>query len=153
MPKAIPDDHPRVKPGLTVQGAADAIDFYTEVFGAEEVEDRFTLPDGTVAHAELKIGDSVIMLGEENPEFGNKSPKTIGGTPVSLMVYVEDVDETVKRAVERGATQLGDVTDEFYGDRVGRITDPFGHEWHVATHVEDVSDEEMHRRAADLFGG
>lgn len=152
MPKAIPDDHPRVKPGLTVQGAADAIDFYTEVFGAEEIEDRFTLPDGSVAHAEVKIGDSVIMLGDENPEFGNKSPKTVGGTPVTLMVYVEDVDETVKRAVERGATQLGDVTDEFYGDRVGRITDPFGHEWHVATHVEDVSEEEMHRRAADLFG-
>lgn len=153
MPTAIPDDTPRVKPGLTVQGAADAIDFYAEVFGAEEIEERFTMPDGTVAHAELQIGTSVIMLGDESPEFGNKSPKSVGGTPVSLMVYVEDVDDTVKRAIERGATQLSKVTDEFWGDRVGRITDPFGHVWQVASHVEDVSEEEMQRRARELFGG
>lgn len=153
MPKAIPDNYPRVSAGLTVKGAAAAIDFYTEVFGATQRGDRFTMPDGSVAHAELQIGDSVIMLGDESPEFGNKGPEAVGGTPVTLMIYVEDVDATVKEAAARGATIADEVKDEFYGDRVGRIIDPFGHSWHVASHVEDVSEEEMARRMAEMFSG
>ncbi|MGH3433395.1 MAG: VOC family protein [Thermocrispum sp.] len=153
MPNAIPDNYPRVSANLTVQGGADAIAFYRAVFGATVRGEAFTLPDGTVAHAELSIGDSLITLADENPDFGNKGPKSIGGTPVILMIYVEDVDATVKLAVDKGATQEAEVKDEFYGDRVGMITDPFGHAWHVASHVEDVSDEEMQRRMSELFAG
>ncbi|WP_034270176.1 VOC family protein [Haloechinothrix halophila] len=153
MPKPIPDNYPRMMPHVTVQGAAKAIEFYTEVFGATQRGDVFTMPDGSVAHAELQIGDSVLMLADENPEFGNTSPKTVGGTPVTMMIYVEDVDATVEKAVSEGATLAGPVSDEFYGDRVGRVTDPFGHMWHVASHIEDVSDEEMAKRASDMLGG
>lgn len=152
MPNPIPDNYPRMMPHLTVDGAADAMDFYMDVFGATQRGDRFTMPDGTIAHAELQVGDSVIMLADENKEFGNTSPKSLGGTCVTLMVYVEDVDGTVDKAVSRGATLGQPVKDEFYGDRVGMITDPFGHVWHVASHVEDVSDEEMAKRVGDMFG-
>lgn len=152
MPNPIPDNYPRMMPHLTVQGAADAMDFYMDVFGATQRGDRFTMPDGSIAHAELQVGDSVIMLADENKEFGNTSPTSLGGTCVTLMVYVEDVDATVDKAVSRGATLGQPVKDEFYGDRVGMITDPFGHVWHVASHVEDVSDEEMAKRVGDMFG-
>ncbi|SNR76115.1 PhnB protein [Haloechinothrix alba] len=152
MPKPIPDNYPRVIPHLSVNGAAEAITFYSEVFGATERGERFTTPDGSIAHAELQVGDAVIMLADEDPEFGNRGPHAFGGTPVTIMLYVEDVDATVQRAVQNGATLEQPVTDEFYGDRVGRVTDPFGYAWHVATHVEDVSDEEMAQRAAALFG-
>lgn len=153
MPKPIPDNYPRVSAGLTVKGAAAAIDFYTEVFGATQRGDRFTMPDGSVAHAELEIGDSMIMLSDENPEFSNKSPETIGGSPVTVVIYVEDVDATVKEAVAHGATIASEVKDEFYGDRVGMVVDPFGHSWHVASHIEDVSEEEMAKRMSEMFSG
>lgn len=151
MPNPIPDNYPRTMPHLTVQGAAEAMDFYADVFGATQRGDRFTMPDGSIAHAELQLGDSVIMLADENKEFGNISPKTLGGTAVTLMVYVEDVDATVDKAVSKGATLTRPVSDEFYGDRVGNITDPFGHVWHVASHVEDVSEAEMAKRMSDMF--
>jgi PhnB protein len=153
MAKALPDNYPRVIPYLTVKGATEAIAFYGEVFDATKRGDVFTMPDGTVGHAELQVGDSVIMLADENPEFGNRSPEAVGGTPVTVMIYVEDVDATVERAVAKGATLAEPVKDEFYGDRVGMLTDPYGHVWHVATHVEDVSDEEMARRVAEMFSG
>ncbi|GAA5127252.1 VOC family protein [Haloechinothrix salitolerans] len=153
MPNPIPDNYPRMMPHLTVRGAADAMDFYIDVFGATQRGDRFTMPDGSIAHAELQLGDSVIMLADENPEFGNTSPASLGGTAVTLMVYVSDVDATVAKAVSKGATQGGPIKDEFYGDRVGMVTDPFGHVWHIASHIEDVSEDEMAKRMSDMFSG
>jgi PhnB protein len=144
--KPIPENYGRVTPYLIVQGAADAIDFYKKVYGATEIM-RMPGPDGKIGHAELKIGDSVFMLADENTEMGHKSPRTIGGSPISLVLYVEDVDRTVKNAVEAGSKLVRPVADQFYGDRTGGIVDPFGHEWYVATHVEDVSSEEMKKRA------
>lgn len=153
MPKAIPDNYPRVSAGLTVNGGAEAISFYQEIFGAAQRGDAFTMPDGSVAHAELEIGDSLITIADENPDFGNKSPITVGGTPVTLMIYVEDVDATVEGAIAKGAKLVTEVKNEFYGDRVGLITDPFGHSWYVASHIEDVSEDEMARRMSEMFGG
>jgi PhnB protein len=150
--KPIPEGYPRVSPYLSVAGAADAIDFYTKVLGAKE-RMRMDGPGGTIGHAEIEIGDSIIMLADENPDFGNKGPKTIGGTPVTLSVYVEDVDDTFERALKAGATSLRDVDNQFYGDRSGSFEDPFGHQWHVATHVEDVPPEEMGKRAAEAMAG
>lgn len=141
----IPEGYHRVTPYLSVRRASEAIEFYKKVFGAEE-KMRMSMPDGTVAHAELQIGDSIVMLADENPEWGNMSPESIGGTASGLMLYVEDVDQTFRRAVEAGAQETMAVEDQFYGDRSGQITDPFGHKWTIATHVEDVSDEEMQRR-------
>ena len=131
---------------------ARAIEFYRQAFGAEEVY-RFDAPGGRVGHADVKIGDSHIMLADEHPEMGARSPKTIGGSPVSLSLYVEDVDATVERAVEAGARLVRPVANQFYGDRTGGVEDPFGHVWYVATHVEDVSDEEMQKRAAAAHQG
>ncbi|HVL99081.1 MAG TPA: VOC family protein [Egibacteraceae bacterium] len=148
----IPEGYPRVIPALIVAGAADAIDFYVAVLGATE-RMRMAGPDGTVAHAELVIGDSVIMLGDEQPGTDMPSPRTVGGSPVSLHVYVEDVDAVFDRAVQAGARVLEAVADQFYGDRSGRFEDPFGHRWGVASHVEDVSEEEMARRAAEWTPG
>jgi PhnB protein len=153
MVNAIPDNYPRVIAHLTVRGAEEAIAYYREVFGLSQRGDVFWMPDGTVAHAELARGDSLVMIADENPDFGNHSPQKMGGTPVTMMVYVEDVDATVDKAVAKGATLGQPVKDEFYGDRVGMVTDPFGHVWHVASHIEDVSDEEMARRVAEMFGG
>jgi PhnB protein len=150
--KPIPEGYPRVSPYLSVAGAADAIDFYTKVLGAKE-RMRMDGPGGTIGHAEIEIGDSIIMLADENPDFGNQGPKTIGGTPVTLSVYVEDVDDTFERALKAGATSLRDVDNQFYGDRSGSFEDPFGHQWHVATHVEDVPPEEMGKRAAEAMAG
>jgi PhnB protein len=149
----IPDTYPRVTPHLTVDGAAGAIDFYRSVLGATE-RMRMPMPDGSVAHAEIEIGNSVIMIGEANlPVETDPSPKKLGGSPVSLFVYVEDVDDVFPRAVEAGAEALSAPADHFYGDRVGTFDDPYGHRWSVATHVEDVPPEELGRRAAEAMGG
>jgi PhnB protein len=150
--KPIPDGYAAVTPYLTVKGAAEAIDFYKKAFGAEEIM-RMPMPGGRIAHAEIKIGGSVIMLSDESEEWKAFSPQTVGDTSVSLMLYVPDVDATVKRAVDAGATLTMPVADQFYGDRSGGLKDPFGHKWHVATHVEDVPPDEMKRRADKLFGG
>ena len=147
MVKPVPDEYPRVSPYLIVDGAAAAIDFYTSVFGATE-RMRMPQPDGRVGHAELQIGDSVIMLADEHPEMGIHGPKTIGGSPVTLHVYVEDSDAAFERAVNAGATSLRPMENQFYGDRSGQFEDPFGHRWNVATHVEDVPPDEMEKRAA-----
>jgi PhnB protein len=149
--KKIPDGYAAVTPYLTVTGAAQAIDFYAKAFGAEEVM-RFPMPDGKIAHAEVRIGGSIVMLHDEAPDWKAFSPKTIGDSPVSLMLYVDDVDAVVKRAVGAGATLTMEVADQFYGDRAGAVKDPFGHKWHIATHIEDVAPDEMQRRAAKLFG-
>jgi PhnB protein len=150
--KPIPDDYPQVIPSLAIDGASEAIDFYCAVFGATE-RMRMDGPGGRVGHAELQIGDSVVMLSDEYPEMGHKGPKAYGGTPVTLSVYVEDVDAAFDRAVERGAKVLRPVENRFYGDRSGQFEDPFGHKWSVATRVEDVPPDEMERRAAEAMGG
>ena len=148
----IPEGYPQVTPYLCVDGAAAAIDFYGAVLGATE-RMRMPAPDGKIGHAELQLGDSVIMLADESPEFGFRSPKAIGGSPVTLSVYVDDVDAVVARAEQAGATVVRPVETQFYGDRSGQFEDPFGHMWSIATHVEDVSPEEMGRRAAEAMGG
>ncbi len=148
----IPDGYPRVIPYLSVDGAAAAIDFYGKVSGAKE-RLRMNNPDGRVGHAELEIGDSLVMLADAFPEMGGRTPADLGGSPVTVMVYVEDVDAVVERAVATGATAEGSVEDQFHGDRVGRFTDPFGHKWFVATHIEDVPPEEMATRAAAVMSG
>ncbi len=147
----IPDGYPRVIPYLSVDGASAAIDFYTTVFGATE-RMRMDAPDNKVGHAELEFGDSLIMLADTFPDMGNQSPAAIGGTPVTVMVYVEDVDAVFGRAIDAGATVERELEDQFYGDRGGQFVDPFGHKWFVATHVEDVSPEEMDQRAAAAMG-
>jgi PhnB protein len=149
--KPIPDGYPQVTPYLCVDGAAEAIEFYTEVFGAKE-RMRIGGPDGRIGHAELSLGDSIIMLADEHADIGFLSPRRLGGSAVTLSVYVEDVQATFDRAVQAGAKVLRPVEDQFYGDRSGQFEDPFGHRWSVATHVEDVSPEEMERRAQQHGG-
>jgi PhnB protein len=144
--KPIPDNYPQVTPYLCVDGADAAIRFYNTVLGATE-RGRLAGPDGKVGHAELQLGDSLIMLADEYPDMGLRGPKAIGGTPVTISVYVEDVDAVFDRALEAGATSLRPVETQFYGDRAGQFEDPFGHRWNVATHVEDVPPEEMAKRA------
>jgi PhnB protein len=148
----IPDGYPRVTPYLSIDGAGAAIDFYSKVFGATE-RGRMPDPDGRIGHAELQIGDSLIMLADEYPEMGIRGPKAVGGTPVTISVYVEDVDGVFDRAVELGAKALRPVEDQFYGDRSGQFEDPFGHRWSVASHIEDVPPDEMAKRAAEAAGG
>ena len=150
--KPIPDGYGSVTPYLIVNGAARAIEFYKQAFGATETF-RMEGPGGRVGHAEIKIGDSHVMLADEHPEMGARGPQTIGGSPISLVLYVEDVDATVSQAVEAGAKLTRPVKNQFYGDRTGGLEDPFGHAWYVATHVEDVSEEEMHKRAAAAHQG
>ena len=147
----IPQGYNTVTPYLVVKGAAQAIDYYKKVFGATETV-RMDTPDGKVGHAELKIGNSHIMLADENPGMGQgySSAATIGASPVSLYVYLPDVDRVVERAVAEGAKLLKPVQDQFYGDRSGFIQDPFGHLWGVATHVEDVAPQEMKERMKKL---
>jgi PhnB protein len=147
MAKAIPDGYPRVTPYLIVDGATAAIDFYREVLGATE-RMRMPAPDDKVGHAELEIGDSLIMLADEFPDMDARGPKSVGGTPVTLHVYVEEADAVFDRAIRAGATALRPVEDKFYGDRSGEFEDPFGHRWSVATHVEDVPPDEMEKRMA-----
>ena len=148
--KPIPDGYHSAQPYLAVDDAAKAIDWYKQAFGATE---RFRMdgPGGTVGHAELEIGDSVLMLSDPFPQASTKPPKELGGTSSSVMLYVEDVDATVKQAVDAGATVTMEVSDQFWGDRFGSITDPFGHSWSIATHVEDVSPEEMEKRSAEFM--
>lgn len=150
--KPIPDGYHSVTPYLIIKNAADAIEFYKKAFGATELL-RMSQPDGKVGHAEIKIGDSPIMLADEFPEMGHKSPATLGGSPVSLMIYVEDVDAVFNKAVAEGAEAQRPLENKFYGDRSGSLIDPFGHLWHIATHIEDVPEEEMHKRAAAAHGG
>ena len=146
--KPIPEGYHSVTPYLIVRGGGAAIEYYQKAFGAIELF-RIPAPGGTVGHAEIKIGDSIIMLADEHPQMGFTGPETIGGTPVSLMIYVEDVDTVFERAVTAGATVKQALEDKFYGDRSGTIVDPFGHIWHLSTHKEDVSAEEMERRAKE----
>jgi PhnB protein len=150
--KPIPDGYPQVIPYLAVDGASRAIEFYSKVFGAKE-RGRMPGPDGKVGHAELEIGDSVVMLADAFPEMGGKTPQDLGGSPVTLMVYVQDVDAVFERALSAGATEERKVENQFYGDRAGQFADPFGHKWFVATHVEDVPPDEMAKRAAAAMGG
>jgi PhnB protein len=146
MTRPIPEGYHSVTPYLIIDGAADAIAYYTKAFGATELF-RIPAPGGKIGHAEIKIGDSPIMLADEFPEMGYKSPKTLGGSPISIMIYVDDVDTVFERAIAAGGAAQRPVKDQFYGDRSGTLEDPFGHVWHVATHKEDVSAEEMERRA------
>jgi PhnB protein len=152
MTKPIPDGYHTATPYLIIRGAGDAIEFYKKAFGATELF-RFPTPDGKIGHAEIKIGDSPIMLADEYPEMGYKGPPTLGGSPVSIMIYVENVDTIFNQAVAAGATVKEAVSDKFYGDRLGTVTDPFGHVWHISTHKEDVPLEEMQKRAKAAHGG
>ncbi len=151
MPKvpAIPDGYHAVTPYLVVDAAAKAIEFYTKVFGATELY-RLSGAGGKVGHCELKIGDSHVMVADEHPEVGARGPKALGGSPVSLLLYVPDVDATVALAVASGAKLDRAVEDKFWGDRAGTLTDPFGHTWTLATHIDDVSPEEIRRRMAQM---
>jgi PhnB protein len=148
MAKPIPDGYRTVTPYLTVHDAAGAIDFYRRALGAQEI-DRIASPDGKrVMHAEIRIGDSVVMLSDEFPQMGPRSPQTLGGTTGSILLYVPDVDAAFQRAIDAGAKALLPPADMFWGDRFGKLVDPFGHEWGMATHTEDLSPEEIRARAA-----
>jgi PhnB protein len=152
MVQAIPTGYAGVTPYLIIRGAARALEFYKKAFGATELL-RFPGPDGKIGHAEIKIGEGMVMLADESPAMGHKSPQTLGGTPVSLMFYVPDVDARFAKALAAGATVVNPLKDQFYGDRSGTLTDPFGHVWTIATHTEDVSGEEMQRRMAAMAPG
>jgi PhnB protein len=147
--KAIPEGAQVVTPYLCIKGASDAISFYGKAFGATELM-RISGPGGSVGHAEIVIGGSRLMLADEFPGMNFLGPKSVGGTPVHLHVYVEDVDATFAQAVKAGAKVVRAVADQFYGDRSGSVEDPFGHVWHLATHKEDLSLEEIQRRAAQM---
>jgi PhnB protein len=149
--KPIPDGYRSITPYLIVDGAVRAIDWYTKVFGATEVL-RLVGPDGKLGHAEVKIGDSILMLADENPTMGYRSARSLGGSPASIMLYVEYADRIFEKAVAAGATIERAIQDQFYGDRNGTIVDPFGYRWTISTHIEDVSPEEIKRRIAALYG-
>jgi PhnB protein len=150
--KPIPAGYHTIIPYLSIKGAADAIEFYKKAFGATESM-RMPQPDGRIGHAELQLGDSRVMLADEFPEMDFRSPRSMGGSPVHIHMYVEDVDTVVSRAVAAGAKVVRPVQDQFYGDRSGTVADPYGHVWHVSTHTEDVSPEEMRKRAAAQHKG
>ena len=145
----IPKGYHNVTPSLAFKGANEALVWYKNVFGAQE-KMRMDSPDKKIMHAELSIGDSIVFLAEENAEYKNKSAKSTNGNSVNLYVYVEDVDTTIKKAVQNGATLTVPITDQFYGDRCGRIEDPFGYSWVLATHVKDVSEKEMNQKAMEM---
>jgi PhnB protein len=147
--KPVPEGYHTLTPYVIVKGASAAIDFYRKAFGAEELV-RMPMPGGLVGHAELQLGDSRLMMADEMPESGAKSPSTLRGTTAGLCLYVPDVDAIFKRAVDAGAKVVRPVQDQFYGDRSGTVEDPFGHQWTLATHIEDVSPEEMARRMANM---
>lgn len=149
--KPIPDGYHTLTPYIIVRGAAKAIEFYSRAFGAVE-KMRLDGPGGKIGHAELQIGDSVLMLADEHPEMGAVGPQTTGGTPVSLLIYVADVDKTFTEAISLGATEIRPVNDQFYGDRSGVLRDPFGHQWSIATHIEDVTSEQIAERLAAMGG-
>ncbi len=148
MTKPIPDGYHSVTPYLSLDDAARAIEWYQQAFGAKE-RARMNGPDGKIGHAEIEIGDSVVMLADTFPEAETKPPKELGGTTSSVFLYVDDVDAVVQRAVAAGATVTMEVADQFWGDRFGALRDPFGHSWSIATHVEDVAPEEMAKRAEE----
>jgi PhnB protein len=150
MVKPIPDGYHSATPYLIIRDAAKALDFYKAAFKAVEIF-RMDGPDGKVGHAEVRIGDSMLMLADEHPAMGYTSPQALGGTPVSIMLYVEDCDSVFNRAIEAGGKVKEAITDKFYGDRSGSLTDPFGHVWHVATHKEDVSPQELQRRLKEML--
>lgn len=150
--KAKPDGYRSVTPYLIVAGASEALDWYTKVLGATE-RMRMAEPSGKIGHAEIEIGDSVVMLADEYPDMDIRGPRSVGGSPVTIHVYVDDVDAVVAGALTAGAKERRPVADQFYGDRVGQIEDPFGHQWSIATHVEDVPPDEMMRRAQAEAGG
>jgi len=150
-PHPVPADRPRLAPYITVADCPAALDFYRAAFGSEEVV-RMTDPDGRIAHAELRIGGASLMVSDEFPDFGALGPGTIGGSPVMLHLYVEDADAVVARAVSLGAKLDRAVEDHFYGDRGGKIVDPSGHRWWIASRIEEVSPEEQKRRASELYG-
>lgn len=145
--KPVPEGYHSLTPYLVIKGAARAIDFYKKALGATEIM-RMPGPGESIGHAELKFGDSHLMLADEMPEMGYRGPQSPGSSPVSLMLYVDDVDRTIERAVAEGATIVKPIQDQFYGDRSGTLHDPFGHTWTIATHIEDVPPEEMEKRAA-----
>jgi PhnB protein len=149
-PKPIPEGYHAVTPYLVVDGARDAIEFYKRAFGATE-RSVMPGPDNKVAHAEIQIGDSVLMVSDPFPQASTKSPKELGGTTTGMFLYVEDVDEVFKQAIDAGATETMAPSDQFWGDRFGSVTDPFGHSWQIATHVEDVSEEDMAERAKEAM--
>jgi PhnB protein len=148
--KAIPQGYHTVTPSIVVAGAAKAIDFYKKAFGAEEIM-RFPGPDGSIMHAEIRIGDSVVMLGDEMPEQGGRSPKSYGGTPVSFFIYRENVDAAWKQAVAAGAKEKMPLQDMFWGDRTGCLVDPFGHQWWLAQHIQDLTPQEIQKNAEAFF--
>ena len=153
MPKAVqnpPPGYHSLTPYMTVKNAHAALDFYKKAFGAEMLM-QLDMPDGSIAHAEIRIGDSVVRLSEENEAWGTKGPLTLGGSPMFLMAYVADVDTAFRRALEAGASEVRPVADQFYGDRSGTLKDPFGHQWTLSTHIEDVSQEEAQRRMEAEF--
>lgn len=150
--KPIPAGHRTVTPYLSIKNGVAALEFYKKAFGAVEVS-KLILPDGRLGHAEIRLGDSMVMLADEFPEFGGKAPTTLGGTPVCIHLYVEDVDGFFKKALAAGAKERKPVTDQFYGDRSGQLEDPYGHLWWVATHKEDIPQEELQRRVETMFGG
>lgn len=149
---AIPEGYHSLTPYLIVNGATQALEFYKKAFGAEQTMEPMAAPGGKIGHAELRIGNSQLMLADEHPEMGFRGPKTIGGSPVSLLLYVKDVDRTVNDAVAAGAKLVRPIENQFYGDRSGMLEDPYGHTWTVATHIEDVSPEEMEKRMKAKFG-
>jgi PhnB protein len=147
--KPIPEGYSSITPYLTVDGGRQAIDFYKRAFAATE-RGVMAAPDGRVAHAELQIGDSVVMLSDSFPEFAARTPEELGGTTVAIHLYVEDVDSVVRTAADAGATITMEPEDQFWGDRLGRVTDPFGHMWLIATHVEDLAPQEIERRGREV---
>jgi PhnB protein len=147
--KPIPEGYEGATPYLVVQGAAAAIDFYRKAFGAKEIM-RMPGPKGAIGHADILVAGGHVMLADESPEMGHRGPQSLGGSPVSLVLYVENVDDVVKRAVGAGAKLTRPVENQFYGDRAGAVTDPFGHVWHIMTHIEDVSIEEMVKRGSEM---
>lgn len=147
----VPEHLHSITPSLVCTPCADAIDFYERAFGAEEIGQRMTGPDGKVGHAEIRIGDSVIMLGDEWPDGPTRSPSSLGGSTAALFIYTDDVEELWDRAIEAGAEVVFPLELQFYGDRSGRLRDPFGHTWGLGQHVEDVSDDEMQRRMAAFY--
>jgi PhnB protein len=150
--KPVPDGYHAVTPYLIVNDGPAALEFYKKAFGAVELL-RMPRPDGRIGHAEIKIGDSPVMLADEHPEIGALSPQSVGGSPVSIHLYVADVDAMFNQAVAAGASVVRPLQNQFYGDRTGGVKDPFGYQWYVATHIEDVSPEELQRRAAAQQGG
>ncbi|NDP26010.1 MAG: VOC family protein [Flavobacterium sp.] len=137
---------------INIKNCSDAIEFYKKAFGAIE-KLRLLMPDGKIAHAELEIEGSLLMMADENPDWGTKSPETLGGNPVTISLYVPDVDQSFQKAIDAGATVIMPVKDEFYGDRAGQVLDPFGYKWMIATHIEDVPKEEMQTRMNKMFSG